>query len=113
MRTRNPSAWGFHPFEKDQEKIEIERSFLSKNGAGATRKASDKGKRRILGAVVPHAGYIYSGPIASHAYHRLANDGNPETFVILGPNHAGYPGFSAMVDGIWKMPMGEVTVTHC
>jgi AmmeMemoRadiSam system protein B len=77
---------------------------------GEKRRASDKGERRILGAVVPHAGYIYSGPIAAHAYYQLAKDGNPGTFVILGPNHCGYPGFSIMNEGIWRMPMGDVEV---
>src|SRR5206468_3585618 len=45
------------------------------------------GERRILGLVVPHAGYVYSGPVAAHAYAALAADGWPSSFVILGPNH--------------------------
>src|SRR5438874_13737725 len=44
------------------------------------------GERRILGLVVPHAGYLYSGPVAAHAYAPLAADGWPPSFVILGPN---------------------------
>lgn len=110
MRVRRASAWGFHPFNPDEEEREIERSFLSKDGVGEKVQLSEKGERRILGAVVPHAGYIYSGPIASHVYYQLAEDGAPETFVILGPNHRGYPGFSVMLEGIWRMPLGDVDV---
>src|SRR5207253_1802821 len=32
------------------------------------------GERRILGLVVPHAGYLYSGPVAAHAYAALVAD---------------------------------------
>jgi AmmeMemoRadiSam system protein B len=93
-----------------EEEKELERSFRSKHGVGETTKWSSGGERKILGAVVPHAGYMYSGPIASHVYYELAKDGNPEGIVILGPNHYGIPGFSVMHEGTWRMPMGDVMV---
>jgi hypothetical protein len=68
------------------------------------------GERRIIGAVVPHAGLTYSGPIAAHTYYELGKDGTPETFVIVGVNHRGYPGFNIMLEGVWRMPMGDVEV---
>lgn len=65
----------------------------------------------MVGLVVPHAGYAYSGPVASHAYYEIAGDGVPETFVLLGPTHSSrFPGYSAMIDGVWKMPLGAVSV---
>lgn len=108
MKIRRTLAWGFYSFDHTEE--EIEKAFLSKHGVGKKPKQIDTGDRKILGVVVPHAGYIYSGPIASHVYYQLAHDGNPETFVIIGPNHRGYPGFNIMLDGIWRMPMGDVVV---
>jgi len=61
--------------------------------------------------VCPHAGYMYSGPVAAHAYARLATDGKPDHIVILGPNHTGYgSGLSMMTEGVWDMPMGGVQV---
>jgi hypothetical protein len=63
-----------------------------------------------VGGVAPHAGLIYSGPVASHLYHRLAQDGRPETFVIVGVSHGGNPGFATMFDAVWRMPMGDVHV---
>ena len=45
--------------------------------------------RRIKGIVVPHAGYLYSGEIAAHAYLQLWKDGLPDTIVVIGPNHYG------------------------
>ena len=88
MYVRRPAAWGFHPFDPGQERIEIERCFLSEHGVGSKPKVSEDGDRRIVGGVVPQAGLIYSGPIASHTYYHLARDGRPETFVILGVSHA-------------------------
>lgn len=73
-------------------------------------RVTEDGERRIVGAVVPHAGYIYSGPVASHVYGALARDGRPQNFVILGPSHWGHPGFCAMLEGVWRTPLGDVQV---
>ena len=110
MYVRRASAWGFHPFNRDQEKNEIERCFLSRHGVGEKPRVSEDGERRIIGGVAPHAGLVYSGPIAAHVYYRIARDGQPETFVILGVSHGGNPGFAIMFDAIWRMPMGDVYV---
>jgi len=110
MRVRRASAWGFHPFNSKEEKEEIEWCFTSKHGVGELPKIPEHGERSIVGAVVPHAGLVYSGPIAGYTYHNIAKDGTPETFIIIGVNHRGYPGFNTMLDGIWKMPLGDVEV---
>jgi len=110
MYVRRASAWGFHPFNREQERREIEQCFLSKHGVGDKPRVSEDGARRIIGGVVPHAGLVYSGPVAAHAYYRLADDGRPETFVILGVSHGGNPGFATMFDAVWRMPMGDVNV---
>ena len=44
----------------------------------------------IVGLICPHAGYMYSGPVAASAFYELALDGKPDTVVLLGPNHTGY-----------------------
>jgi len=61
-----------------------------------------------VAAVVPHAGYIYSGPVAGAVYARLAV---PETVVILAPNHTGMgPPISVWATGAWLTPLGEVQI---
>ncbi|MDH7500988.1 MAG: AmmeMemoRadiSam system protein B [candidate division NC10 bacterium] len=68
----------------------------------------DQEKEAALGAVVPHAGFFYSGKVAGAVYSRLLF---PETFVILGPNHSGLgPGASIMAYGEWDMPLGPVRI---
>ncbi|WP_088899901.1 AmmeMemoRadiSam system protein B [Sulfolobus acidocaldarius] len=61
--------------------------------------------------VVPHAGYMYSGPVAAHAYYHLSLEGSPDTVIILGPNHTGLGSYvSIWHKGKWKTPLGEVSV---
>ena len=64
--------------------------------------------RPAFGAIVPHAGYVYSGPVAGAVYSRLRI---PATCVILCPNHTGR-GAPAAVDPseAWRTPLGDVPV---
>jgi MEMO1 family protein len=67
--------------------------------------------RNIAGLICPHAGYLYSGPVAAHSYYQLALDGKPDTVVLLGPNHTGYGSpLALMREGIWRTPLGDVMV---
>ncbi len=71
---------------------------------------NSKQNRNIKGIVVPHAGYSYSGPVAAHSYYRLAEDGFPDSFIILGPNHSGFGSVIALTTEDFQMPFGEVKV---
>ncbi len=67
--------------------------------------------RRITAGVAPHAGYVFSGYTASRTYRAIFEDGLPETFVILGPNHTGLGSPIAVCpEGRWVTPLGEVGV---
>lgn len=61
-----------------------------------------------FGAIVPHAGYVYSGPVAGNVYARLRI---PATVVLLCPNHTGR-GAPASLDrsDAWRTPLGDVPV---
>jgi AmmeMemoRadiSam system protein B len=64
-----------------------------------------------VGLICPHAGYMYSGPVAAHAFYNLAQDGKPDTVVLLGPNHTGYGGaLSIMREGTWQTPLGNIEI---
>jgi AmmeMemoRadiSam system protein B len=60
--------------------------------------------------IVPHAGYIYSGPIAATAYARLIPAGNCITRVVLiGPSHrVAFPGLAISNTTAYSTPLGEV-----
>lgn len=63
---------------------------------------------RAKGALVPHAGYVYSGGCAART---LAAAGVPSRVVLLGPNHTGRgPRLAASSDELWRSPLGNVPV---
>jgi AmmeMemoRadiSam system protein B len=54
---------------------------------------------------------MYSGPVAASAFYPLAQDGKPDTVVLLGPNHTGYgSALSIMREGIWQTPLGNIEI---
>lgn len=65
-------------------------------------------KVAAIGALVPHAGYVYSGPVVGAVISRIKFT---DTFIIIGPSHtgAGKP-FSIMTEGTWQTPLGNVEV---
>jgi AmmeMemoRadiSam system protein B len=68
--------------------------------------------RSIPGAMVPHAGLIYSGACAAQVLGRLAL---PPAVVILAPNHsgAGEPGRAALWGtGAFQTPLGLVPIAE-
>ncbi|WP_048149376.1 MEMO1 family protein [Palaeococcus ferrophilus] len=68
-------------------------------------------ERNITAGVAPHAGYVFSGYTASRTYKAIFEDGLPETFVILGPNHTGLGSPIAVYpSGEWLTPLGGVEV---
>src|SRR6476620_10459676 len=67
---------------------------------------------RLCGVVVPHAGYVYSGPIAGKAFSLLAhsNDG-PNRIVLIGPPHyVPVRGIVAPSTRAFATPLGDVVV---
>ncbi|ODN30091.1 AmmeMemoRadiSam system protein B [Fervidobacterium thailandense] len=75
-----------------------------------------QGKRyfeRPYGAILPHAGYIYSGKTAGMALKELVRYGCPRYVIILGPNHTGYgKSVSVWPEGYWHVPNGSVKVSE-
>ncbi|MDI9623898.1 MAG: AmmeMemoRadiSam system protein B [Methanothermobacter sp.] len=107
---RNPAVAGtFYEAEADALRKRIEWCFQHKLGPGKIPKIGNK--RKLKAVIAPHAGYMYSGPVAAHAYHEVAADGFPETFIILCPNHTGMgSGISMMSKGEWITPLGSVKI---
>ena len=64
----------------------------------------------ILGIVCPHAGYIYSGPVAGYSYRAIRNY-KVKTIIILAPSHHYYfKGISIYPDGFFNTPFGKLRV---
>ncbi|MGI0148927.1 MAG: AmmeMemoRadiSam system protein B [Thermoplasmata archaeon] len=98
-------------YERSREALlrQVRECYTHPLGPGHLPKVQE-GPRRLIGLVVPHAGYVYSGPVAAHSYAALAADGWPSSFVILGPNHHGVGAPLALTTHDWQTPLGMVPV---
>ena len=64
----------------------------------------------VTGLIAPHAGLIYSGPVAAYAY-RAVMHGLYEVVVIVGPSHfASFEGVSIFPKGAFDTPMGPAPI---
>ena len=113
MKVRRPHvANAFYEGGKTELQDQIVNCFTHKLGPGKVPNLVH-GPKKIIGVVVPHAGYMYSGPVAAHSYAQLAADGVPDSIVILGPNHTGLgSGVSIMTKGEWETPLGTISIDN-
>ncbi len=111
MDVRRPVAAGqFYPLPATELKSSIEECFRHPLGPGRLPPSAPE-KEKIYGAVVPHAGYMYSGPVAANAYYALSSLAKPDIVIISGPNHWGLgSSVSVFTEGIWETPIGGVDV---
>ena len=105
MRSRPPVFAGtFYP-DKPQELAAAVKGFVSE----AEPLAMTAPPKAII---APHAGYIYSGPVAGTAYASfLARGKDVERVVLLGPSHrVAFSGLAASGANSFETPIGPVTV---
>lgn len=108
MAVRRPAVAGaFYAANSSSLIKQIVDSFNHHLGPG--RLPGEKTVSNITSIVTPHAGYVYSGPSAAHAYLKIAEQKKPDTVVVIGPNHTGWgTPISIMSEGSWETPLGEV-----
>lgn len=109
MKRRPYVAGMFYESSPSRLRKQIEECFLHRIGPG---KLPEKVvEHNIIGLISPHAGYMYSGPVAAHGYYILSKSKKPSTVIILGPNHSGLGAPMAVMDeGVWEMPLGDVDI---
>ena len=73
-------------------KAELSDMIASYLDAAAVPDSASLAQRRTFSVVAPHAGYVYSGKVAAHAFRALRDQtARPETVVIIGFVHSGRP----------------------
>lgn len=100
---RPPAVAGmFYPDDPDMLRDQVLALLRAAPAAGPPPKA----------VIVPHAGYIYSGPIAASAYARIAKArANIRRVVLLGPAHrVAFNGIAASSSTAFTTPLGNVPV---
>jgi AmmeMemoRadiSam system protein B len=111
-KVRLPTQAGaFYEGTAESLKRQVKSCFLNELGPRKLPEVAKTSLGHVVGLVCPHAGYMFSGPVAAHAYYELASDGTPDTVVIFGPNHTGYgSGLAVMNEGYWRTPLGDAEV---
>ncbi len=65
---------------------------------------------KLLGMMVPHAGYVYSGPVAAYAYRQLGTHDYQRVVVIAPSHYASYPGVSVLEMESYQTPLGSIPI---
>ncbi|MFA6226226.1 MAG: AmmeMemoRadiSam system protein B [Methanoregula sp.] len=95
MKMRTCAVAGmFYPRDPSHLEQLLEKFFSGTRAEGAP-----------LGIVSPHAGYIYSGQVAAHAFGAIEPDFSG-TFVVIGPSHRGYISCVSAIP--WETPLGMI-----
>ena len=92
-------------YEGDKESLKLAVSRYME-GAKAVQ-----GLGAIKGLIVPHAGHVYSGPVAGYAYKQVQG-ASYDAVVVIAPNHVD-PGLrfsSVFPHGAYKTPLGLIPV---
>ena len=109
MEIRTPAVSGtFYPENEKKLKNLIHDCFMHPIGPGKTSPTDSDEK--IYGVICPHAGFVYSGPVACHSFYSLSASSS-KLAIIVGPNHYGIgQNTASMIDVSWKTPLGLVEV---
>lgn len=104
-------AGRFYPEDPDELGATIDWCFSHPLGPGKPTATGDA--RTIRGVMVPHAGYVCSGMTAAHAYRSIQEDGLPELYVIIGPDHYGTTmGRNVLCSDEFSTPLGVCRTDH-
>lgn len=92
----------FYPADSGQLHREVD-SFLAQARV-------EPAPERVVAAVVPHAGYVYSGATAGHVYARVRGK-RPARVFLLGRSHRAYfDGASIFHSGTFETPLQDFPI---
>lgn len=100
----------FYASDAQELARQVEGCFLDPRGPGRLPVRQRASTRRLVAAIVPHAGYPYSGPIAAHVYSRIAAERPPRSVLVLGVDHAGASHGASLSARPWLTPLGPTAI---
>lgn len=103
-------AGQFYPSDPDELSDLIDSCYTHRLGPGKAPPAPATDAQAVA-VVSPHAGYVYSGPVAAHSYLHVSSMRKPDLIVVVAPNHYGIgSGVSTFKEGEWETPLGRMRV---
>ena len=62
---------------------------------------------RIIGGIVPHAGWVYSGAVAARVMQEIAGRAHPQAIIVFGAIHVLHGARASLFpSGAWETPLG-------
>lgn len=104
MMTRKAyRAGSFYPFDEDSCRQQIQDCL------GEYVPPSEP--VNVVAGIVPHAGWVFSGPTAGKVFKSIQEKASPNTFLIFGAVHVWGMSDAAMFpEGAWETPCGPVAI---
>ena len=99
MTVRAPAAPHFYAGDCTRMAAEFLRGF-----------SAPPAPKQVVAAVVPHAGWQYSGAIAAKVFESIRQKQQPQTLIFFGAAHFWAGGTAVYAGGAWSTPLGEVAV---
>jgi len=105
LSVRNPvTAGAFYPAEFEACKAQLRACIPESPPTGIDT-------ANLAGGVVPHAGWVYSGPVAGQVFAALSRTGRFTTYVLFGAAHRRIRSDSVLyAAGLWRTPLGEIEI---
>jgi AmmeMemoRadiSam system protein B/AmmeMemoRadiSam system protein A len=103
-QTREAAVAGqFYPGSSSELKKDLQNLFASKKDIQAEGK--------VLAVIAPHAGYVFSGPVAAESFEQIDRDIQFDNIFLIGSSHRfSFEGASIYTLGNFETPLGEVQV---
>ncbi len=96
-------AGQFYPGSPTELKKELQILF--------DKDVSGKPDQNVLAVIAPHAGYVFSGPVAAESFKQIGRDRQFDNIFLIGSSHRlAFDGASIYTRGNFKTPLGEIPV---
>ncbi len=97
---RKPVARNFYPGDCAAQIREFLKDFEPPGGI----------PQKLTAAVLPHAGWSYSGRIAARTLETLFLHSDPERCIVFGSDHTGQNRHCLYAEGAWETPLGNLVI---
>jgi len=104
MMIREPAVAGrFYSGDRDGCRAELQECLESASRPAPSGEPVE-GEQRVLGGIVPHAGWMCSGAVAGRVFQAVAERRQPAAVVVFGAIHVGH-GPQGLA--VWKWGVGD------
>jgi len=102
---------GSQPGEPAAASVSVSHPGLPAQPVGARVEAGSSSARQAKALIAPHAGYVYSGPVAASAFRQLSGREEIRRVLLLGPSHyCRFKGLAVSESSAFGTPLGNVEI---